>query len=434
MPTPARRTWTAIVRLLERDERVFAALLAVVMVGGLSTLCLALRPRFRIDLPSLVFWFAAYKVGILALVSVNPSPRKTSVVFSGALAVDLLLIFALPYLTGGYDSLFYLLFFPLIAVNAYYFGPWIGLGGAVVAGLLYAAAAVLTPPWVGWNAVLILIGLVGLPALAVGMVANRERRARVEVERLNAELAGTLTRLQAAQDELVVAERMATVGRLSLKVAHEVRNPIAAIGLNAELVGDLVKERGGPDMEEATTLVSAIREQVGALDAITEEYLAFARFPQPQYEEDSVNEMVAALVEFVRPVATRQASAGEATTDQAVPPMAIDRTLLRQAVLNLVKNGLEALGRGGKLTVGTRRVDDQVEITVRDTGSGIAPEVGKRLFEQFFTTKPQGTGLGLYISRQIIEEQHGGTLTWESAPGQGTTFTATLPIKRAQDV
>ena len=93
-----------------------------------------------------------------------------------------------------------------------------------------------------------------------------------------------------------------------------------------------------------------------------------------------------------------------------------------------------ALGRGGKLTVGTRRVDDQVEITVRDTGSGIAPEVGKRLFEQFFTTKPQGTGLGLYISRQIIEEQHGGTLTWESAPGQGTTFTATLPIKRAQDV
>src|SRR5713101_1706335 len=309
MPTPAHRTWTAIVRLLERDERVFAALLAVVMVGGLSTLGLALRPRFRIDLPSLVFWFAAYKVGILALVSVNPSPRKTSVVFSGALAVDLLLIFALLYLTGGYDSLFY----PLIAVNAYYFGPWIGLGGAVVAGLLYAAAAVLTPPWVGWNAVLILIGLVGLPALAVGMVANRERRARVEVERLNAELTGTLTRLQAAQDELVVAERMATVGRLSLKVAHEVRNPIAAIGLNAELVGDLVKEREGEDMEEATSLVSAIREQVSALDALIEEYLAFARFPRPQYEEDSINEMVAALVEFVRPLAARQGSEVEAT-------------------------------------------------------------------------------------------------------------------------
>jgi signal transduction histidine kinase len=432
MQTPARRTWTAIVRLLERDERVFAFLLAVVMVGGLATLGLALRPRHRIELPPLVFWFAMYKAGILALVSVNSSSKKTRVVFSGALAVDLLLIFALLYLTGGGASLFYLLFFPLLAVNAYYFGPLMGFAGAIVAGLLYAAAAALAADWVGWNAVIILIGLVGLPALAVGVVANRERRARAEVERLNAELTGTLTRLQGAQAELVVAERMATVGRLSLKVAHEVRNPIAAIELNAELVGDLVKERGGPDMEEAATLVTAIREQVNALDAITEEYLAFARFPRPQYDEDSVNEMVAALVEFVRPVAARQGSLVEATTDQTVPPMAIDRTLLRQAILNLVKNGLEALGRGGELTVSTRRVDDHVEIAIRDTGPGIALDVGKRLFEQFFTTKPQGTGLGLYISRQIIEE-HGGTLRWESAPGAGTTFTASLPIKRTED-
>src|SRR5256886_14760918 len=212
MPTPARRTWTAIVRLLERDERVFAALLAVVMVGGLSTLGLALRRRFRIDLPSLVFWFAAYKVGILALVSVNPSPRKTSVVFSGALAVDLLLIFALLYLTGGYDSLFYLLFFPLIAVNAYYFGPWIGLGGAVVAGLLYAAAAVLTPPGVGWNAVLILIGLVGLPALAVGMVANRERRGPAGGEGGQAQAAAAPPPLAAPAGERVGAARGGAAG------------------------------------------------------------------------------------------------------------------------------------------------------------------------------------------------------------------------------
>ena len=81
----------------------------------------------------------------------------------------------------------------------------------------------------------------------------------------------------------------------------------------------------------------------------------------------------------------------------------------------------------------TRRVDDRAEIAIIDTGPGITPEVAKRLFEQFFTTKPQGTGLGLYISRQIIEG-HGGTLRWESAPGQGTAFTATLPIKRADDV
>ena len=431
MATPARRTWAAIVRLLERDERVFAFLLALVMVGGLSTLGLALRPRHHVDLPALVFWFAVYKAGILAVVSVYP--RSTRVVFSGALAVDLSLIFVLLYLTGGGDSLFVNLFFPLVAVNAYYFGRWVGLLLSLMTGLLYWAAALLAQPAASWTAVVILMAFVGLPAFAVGHVADRERRARGEVERLNVELTGTLTRLQAAQAELLVAEQMATVGRLSLKVAHEVRNPIAAIELNAELVGDLVKERGGSDMEEAAMLVSAIREQVNALDAITEEYLAFARFPRPQYDEDSVNEMVAALVEFVRPVAARQGSEVEATTDRTVPPMAIDRTLLRQAILNLVKNGLEALGRGGKLTVSTRREDDQVEIAIHDTGPGIAPAVGTRLFEQFFTTKPQGTGLGLSVTRQIIEE-HGGTLRWESAPGAGTTFTASLPMKRTEHV
>ena len=422
----------AVAGLLERDERVFAFLLALVMVGGLATLGLApLRPRYRFDVYSLVLWFAAYKACILALVTVNP--RATGPIFTGALAVDLLLVFSLLYLTGGADSLFYLLFFPLVAVNAYYFGRWVGLLVALVAGLLYAAAAALAPPWVGWTPVIILMGLVGLPAFALGHVAERERRARAEVERLNAEVTGTLTRLQAAQQELVVAERMATVGRLSLKVAHEVRNPIAAIELNAEMLGDIVGEHQGPEMDEAASLLTAIREQVTALDALTEEYLAFARFPRPQFEEDSVNEMVAAVAEFVRPLATRQGISVRLETDPAVPPMAIDRSLLRQAVLNLVKNGLEALSQGGVLTATTRCLDDTVEISVSDTGPGIPLEVGQRLFEQFFTTKPQGTGLGLSISRQIVEE-HGGRIGWSSVIGAGTTFTISLPIKRAEHV
>jgi len=432
MNTLARRCWLAVVRLLERDERVFAFLLALVMVGGLATLGLApLRPRYRFDVYSLVMWFAAYKACILALVTVNP--RATGPIFTGALAVDLLLVFSLLYLTGGADSLFYLLFFPLVAVNAYYFGRWVGLLVALVAGLLYAAAAALAPPWVGWTPVIILMGLVGLPAFALGHVAERERRARAEVERLNAEVTGTLTRLQAAQQELVVAERMATVGRLSLKVAHEVRNPIAAIELNAEMLGDIVGEHQGPEMDEAASLLTAIREQVTALDALTEEYLAFARFPRPQFEEDSVNEMVAAVAEFVRPLATRQGISVRLETDPAVPPMAIDRSLLRQAVLNLVKNGLEALSQGGVLTATTRCLDGTVEIAVSDTGPGIPLEVGQRLFEQFFTTKPQGTGLGLSISRQIVEE-HGGRIGWSSVIGAGTTFTISLPIKRAEHV
>jgi signal transduction histidine kinase len=431
MASPAKRSWNAILRLLERDERVFAVLLAVVMVGGLATLGLApIRARHRVDIYSLLLWFAAYKLGIFALVTV--SPQFTRGIFTGALSVDLLLVFALLYLTGGGDSPFVNLFYPLVAVNAYYFGRGVGLLLTALAGLLYWTAAWLAAPRAAWTAVAILMGQIGLPAYALGHVAERERRARGETERLNAELTGTLTRLQAAQGKLVEAERMATVGRLSLKMAHEVRNPIAAIELNAELLGDIVHERPEPEMEEAGSLLRAIRDQVSALDALTEEYLAFARFPRAQFEEDSVNDMVASVAEFIKPLAARQGISIDVTTDPSVPSMEIDRTLLRQAVLNLIKNGLEALAhsKGGALTVTTRRLDDSVDIAVTDTGPGIAPEVGRRLFEQFFTTKPQGTGLGLSITRQIVEE-HEGQIRWASPPGAGATFTISLPIKRS---
>ncbi len=427
--TPAdRKPWHATFRLLERDERVFAVLLAVAMVGGLVSLGLVpLRPRHRIDLHWLVFWFATYKLGIFALVTVNP--RATRAIFLGALGVDLLLVFVLLCLTGGGDSLFYLLFFPLVAVNAYYFGPWVGLGAAIVAAGLYTLSAWLMPPWVGWTPGVILSALVGLPALTLGLVAERERRARGEVERLNTELTGTLHRLRAAQDELLVAERMATVGRLSLKVAHEVRNPISAIQLNAEMLQESLRGGDAAESEEAAALLAAIRDQVKTLDALTEEYLAFARFPRPHFEEESVNDLVVELGDFVRPVATRQGLRLLVETDPAVPLMEIDRGLLRQAVLNLVKNGLEALSRGGELTLASRAVGGGVEVSVCDTGPGISEEVARRLFEPFFTTKPQGTGLGLSIARQIADE-HGGEVRWANRPGGGACFTIRLPLRK----
>src|SRR5262245_46323440 len=386
------------------------------MVGALATLGLVpLRPRERIDLYSLVIWFALYKVGVFALVTVHP--RRTRAIFLAALGIDLSLVFVLVFLTGGGGSLFYLLFFPLVSVNAYYFGPWVALAAALTAGGLMAAAAALVPPWIGWTGVTLLTVLFGLPAVVVGMVAVRERGAREEIQRLNVDLAGTLNRLQAAQQELLVAERMATVGALSLKVAHEVRNPISAIELNAEILRDIVHSRAGQDdMNEAAGVIASIRDQVKTLDALTEEYLTFARFPRPHFEEESVADLVEELADFIRPVATRQGLTVRTETDRSVPLMEIDRGLLRQAIRNLVKNGMEAVSRGGALTLTSLLVGEVVEISVADTGPGIDDEVARKLFEPFFTTKTQGTGLGLSIARQIAEE-HGGELTWKNGPG-----------------
>src|SRR5207248_4657155 len=230
-----------------------------------------------------------------------------------------------------------------------------------------------------------------------------------DVERRSDEITGTLGRLRTAQEELLVAERMATVGRLSLRVAHEVRNPIAAIELNAEILQDILRGENAAEKDEAVGLVSSIRDQVNALDALTEEYLAFARFPKPNFEEESVNHLLQELADFIRPVATRQGLSVRVEIDPSVPMLEVDRGLLRQAILNLVKNGLEALSSGGELTI-TSRVDaEAIEIAVSDTGGGIPAAVAPRLFEQFFTTKPQCTGLGLSIARQIAEEHDGHT-------------------------
>ncbi|PYM12026.1 MAG: hypothetical protein DMD81_25205 [Candidatus Rokuibacteriota bacterium] len=433
MTSSERKPWQAVLRLLERDERVFAVLLAVAMVGGLATIGLIpLRPRYRIDLVSLVFWFAAYKLGVFALVTVQPA--ATRAIFLGALGVDLGLVFMLLLLTGGGDSFYYALFFPLVTVNAYYLGPRIATAAALTAGALYALAAWLVPPWVSWPSVFFLSALCGLPAVSLGHVAERERRSREEVERLNTELKGTLTRLQATQEELLVSERMATVGRLSLKVAHEVRNPISAIELNAEMLQESIRSGDPHDLEEASGLVTAIRDQVNALDQLTEEYLAFARFPRPQFEDESINHLIQELAEFVRPLAARQGQSVRVEADPAVPMLEIDRTLLRQAILNLVKNGFDAMPRGRQLTIATRvNTGEAIEISVADQGPGISREVAERLFEPFFTTKTQGTGLGLGIARQITEE-HGGELRWANGPEGGVTFTIRLPMKRSVNV
>src|SRR5438445_373127 len=152
--------------------------------------------------------------------------------------------------------------------------------------------------------------------------------------------------------------------RRTRRVAHEVGNPIAAIELTAELLQDIVRAHPGTDMDEAGGLVAAIRDQVNTLDAITEEYLAFARFPKPHFEEESINHLIEELAAFVRPVAMRQGLTIHVSTDPTVPMMEIDRGLLRQAVHNLVKNGMEALSRGGALTIESRCDGDTVQVSV----------------------------------------------------------------------
>lgn len=262
--------------------------------------------------------------------------------------------------------------------------------------------------------------------IAGGEYARRTGvRSRDEIGDLARELDAMAAALEEREQRLIRSERLATVGRMAAQITHEVRNPLASIGLYAELLGDEFAER-----QEARRLVNSITSEVDRLTEITETYLRFARLPRPKLDREDLSAVVASVVEFAR---AELLQAGIVLETELAPgvEVAADESQLRQALLNLMRNAREAMDGGGKLTVKAGlRGDGMAEITVADTGPGIAAENFSKIFDPFFSTKAKGTGLGLALVQQIAVE-HGGRVDVESgASGDaaaGTTFRFLLP-------
>jgi signal transduction histidine kinase len=234
--------------------------------------------------------------------------------------------------------------------------------------------------------------------------------------------------LREREGQLVRSERLAAVGRMAAHVTHEVRNPLSSIALNAEL---LEEELAGPDgtpSPEGRRLLLAIGAEVDRLTAITEEYLRFARLPRPHRADADLAEIARGVLEFAR---GDLATAGVALeTRLEATPLEADADQLRQVLLNLLRNALEASVGGGRVLVETvvrPGPPAGVELRVTDAGAGMSDEVAARLFEPFFTTKDRGTGLGLALTQQIVLD-HGGTIRAERVPAGGTAFVVWLPV------
>lgn len=412
---------------LANEAQLFALLRGLTMLGGVTALLIVPpHPEHQGHLAPLLGGFIVYNVALLAVLTRWAARARG--IFLATLAADLTFVFLLVWFTGGVESHVDLLFYLLVALNAYYFGPGIGMLAAALAAGLLGAANWLAPSPAPWLHVGFRAALLGLLALPLGHVAAAERAARARAERLNAELRGALAGLEEAKEQAVRAERLAAAGQIAARMAHEVRSPISAISLNVEMLEEIVEKCPGPMMGDADELLRGIRAEVSRLAALTDEYLTFARLPRPRAEEDSLNELLEELVAFVRPDAERRGVTLTAELDPLIPLFSFDRDLLRRGVLNLIKNGMQATPRGGRVRVATRLDGRWVEVAVSDTGSGIERRHAPYLFEPFFTTKPRGTGLGLAIARQIAEE-HGGTLAGANDPEGGARFTLRLPLK-----
>jgi two-component system, NtrC family, sensor kinase len=251
-----------------------------------------------------------------------------------------------------------------------------------------------------------------------------------EFDAMARSLAEREAQLAQKQEALLRAERHAAAGRVSAQVAHEVRNPLSSIGLNIELLGDQLGSAtfaDPADAPEARRLIAAVTREVDRITEITEEYLKLARLPAPALRSDDLVSIVQGVVGFSREELERAGVTVTTTVPDAPVAIQADEGQLRQVFLNLFRNAREAMTTGGALSVSVARDGTDAVVRVSDTGPGLPAEVRARLFEPFFTTKTRGTGIGLSLSRQIVEA-HGGSIGLDDSTPTGTTFVMRFPL------
>lgn len=345
--------------------------------------------------------FASVSVALYVYNAVRPG--RIARLYRVALVADLLLVFMAVRSTGGFASELHLAFILLIALHAFYFGFPTGLVVATTATVLYALAVGFPLPQ---PAFALRAGFFGLVGLTMGLVAEQRRRRQQALDQ--------------QQQQLLHSDRLATVGELAAGLVHELRNPLAGIaGALHVLAGRLASG------DDSHALLADVQVQIARMNGTLTNLLHHARPPQPQRIEVEINAVLDQSLQFL----PRGGIEVVRRFGSRLPPVQVDPTLLHQAFLNILVNARQAMPRGGRLTLETGPANGQgrgVEITISDTGTGIAPEHLDRIFQPFFTTKSQGTGLGLAIAARVVE-QHGGRIAVESRAGAGATFRVVLP-------
>lgn len=256
--------------------------------------------------------------------------------------------------------------------------------------------------------------------------------------------------LEIANRKLVEAHRLASLGRLSAGIVHEINTPVGSILSNNEVILrslDRIKKSlseaqaaGAPPPPKAlemldivTGLATVDKLACERISAVVRSLKTFARVSDCDRLKIDVNELVQHTIKLSGTVYRRRVAFVSDPGD--LPKVECFPSLLAQVLLNLVVNAAQAIEGEGTVTVRTRLEGDSVHISVADTGRGIRPEDRSRIFQAGYTTKPigEGTGIGLALSREIVEDTHGGSIGFESEPGKGSTFHVRIPTTRKRD-
>ncbi len=230
-----------------------------------------------------------------------------------------------------------------------------------------------------------------------------------------------ITHLKKAEERLLLTERLSSLGELTAGVAHELRNPLAGIKLNTQI---LSRRKDLPEMEKR--LLESTQEGIDKIQKIVEDMLHFAKPKPAHFKEEAVNEVVEKSLLILQPKLKKANIYLFFEKGEGLPTVRIDQHQIQQVLINLTLNAIQAMEKGGTLTIRTFSQPGGIGVSVKDTGIGIPKSNLKKIFDPFFTTKSEGTGLGLSISLKILEK-HGATLDVVSKEGKGSTFTLHIP-------
>lgn len=271
----------------------------------------------------------------------------------------------------------------------------------------------------------LLVTVLGGATLFLGLLINWNRVLSARVDHHTGALKEAHSRLKSTFDELLVAKKVAAVGHLALGLAHEIRNPLSAIQMNMQMIRKKIAPAG--TLRENFSIVEG---EIQRLNRLLNDVLDFARSRPLRLETAELGESVGRVMRLMSQRLEEQRIRSVVRTDSPLC-LVCDPEQIHQVLLNLVLNACEAMGGkpGGErlLTITAHARDEMALLQVRDTGSGVPPDKLEHLFEPFFTTKASGGGLGLSILQTIVL-RHGGSVSVDSEPGLGSTFTVALPL------
>ena len=262
-------------------------------------------------------------------------------------------------------------------------------------------------------------------AVETKRLTDEKRRLEQEIKRYAEELEMRVdertAELVATHQRLVHQERVAALGRAAAEVAHEVKNPLAGLLLYSLHLRDML-EKPSPQV----ALVDKIVDTINHLNRRIEHILGFARPLSLTAHSGNLNQIINDILELLRSQVTANKIEVRLSLDEQNASWMIDESSMRGALMNLIVNAIEAMAEGGTLSIDSKWTEETLQLEITDTGSGIADDQIKKIFEPFYTTKEQGLGLGMPYAKKIIEE-HGGSVSLTTKSGEGTTVRITLP-------